>query len=325
MIKLKGPTMGISGRFKIDVLNPKGELVKDKCLPEQKNLVTEAGLRALISEKRDVRLVLGTGSTTPQREDVRLDNTLTVYNSSMTFKGASSKGDTFFEVSKEFVFNLGQVVGNITELGLAGWYTSLSSYTLITRALIKDASGDATSIEVLEDEQIKITYTLRLEIDGTNEPYSIMVEKDGDLTEHTITPKFKLQDWNELHRLFGGMSRVHNGMIRVGIDKGYSNIGSEEPDSATNNNYAGSFSEDRKTYTVNVEAFAGINKWVGDISYVGVSDCLTDNSSGGFNISNPEKEIYQGTAFVWQVDPPITKTNEQVMEMTCSVSATYGD
>lgn len=321
MLNLKGPSLGISGRFKIDVLNSKGELVEDKCLPEQKNLVTEAGLAQILKGEASPYLVLGTGSTPPQREDIRLDNALVVSPSRATFNGGTLLNETSFQVSRVFTFNLGQVVGNITELGLATPYSSLSSYTLLTRALIKDALGNATSIEILADEQLKITYTLKIELSDNVDPYTINVESDGNFTEHTITPLFKIH--NTQVQIFQ-TNRSGTFLMHVNYANGTS---SDSGDSVTK--HAGAFSVDRNTYSENWTGYAGISKWNGNIAFIGIADAMrrTDNfgATASFHLDSSRKESTSGTAFVWRIDPPIIKTNQQIMEISCSISVTYGD
>jgi hypothetical protein len=55
-----------------------------------------------------------------------------------------------------FRFNAGTATGNLSEVGV-GWNTGLFS-----RALIKDSNGDPTTITVLSNEYLDVTYELRL-------------------------------------------------------------------------------------------------------------------------------------------------------------------
>lgn len=329
MLKLKGPSMGISGRFKLDVLNSKGKLVEDKCLPEQKNLVTESGLSQFLSNNStSFRLALGTGSTPPQREDVMLDNFLTyspdAYGTSFTGLGYVTRIDsTSYESTREFVFDLGQVVGNITELGLVYGFGYNETPTLVTRALIKDALGNATSIELLEDEQLRVTYTLQMKISDSSEPYTLSVNNDGTLEEHTVTPFFAWRDLDYNYGFFVGrnVNYLHQAICTsLASDRSISSTG----DSGNVGN--GSFSEDRKTYSIEFEVYAGINKWNGETAWVGVLDHMRPGKVGSFSYNSSTGSYSTGsTTFIWQIDPPITKTNDQVMEITCSLSVTYGD
>lgn len=138
-------------------------------LAEFTNLITDVGLDHLIltSMSSSHGIVVGRGTTPPAVGNTALE---TIVNGSTTSSPRFSSGPsvlsgtpyygTRYRIAKRF--NAGQITGNISELGCA-YFTGTSrtsGYTLISRALIKNAEGVPTTIPILSDEVLDVVYDL---------------------------------------------------------------------------------------------------------------------------------------------------------------------
>lgn len=118
---------------------------------------------------------VGQGSVERVRGDNALGNEL---ERTSTSSGASrveadnGDGTSTVTCTRVIAFSLGQVVGNISEVGL---YDSGSSGTLIAGQLIKDEFGDPTTLTLLAGEQLKVTYTLEFIVPNAEQPVAPLV------------------------------------------------------------------------------------------------------------------------------------------------------
>ncbi|GAB2899699.1 hypothetical protein ACCI51_18180 [Microbulbifer echini] len=129
------------------------------------NLITDIGLNKLGTMSADdiVRnFYVGSGSATPAFTDTNM-NSLVGASSSIQ---SDSEG-TQIEVAPYYVylkktvrFAVGAAAGNLSEVGV-GWESDPSG-SLFSRALIRDADGNPTSLTVLNDEYLDVTYELRI-------------------------------------------------------------------------------------------------------------------------------------------------------------------
>lgn len=151
----------ISGRYKIEVKNKNGDI---KSTGWFKNLITNKGKDYFGHYSRNSLLSLckvGTSNTTPSSSDVDLYNAVAYTTTKSTVsQGLTSSSPYYAYASYLFTFAIGAVTGNIAEVGV-GWGTSNS---LFSRALILDGTGNPTTITVLSDEQLTVTYELRMSI-----------------------------------------------------------------------------------------------------------------------------------------------------------------
>lgn len=154
-------TADIRGKFVIDVLNKDGELVRTS--GEQENIITNHGLNSAILYGEGLftrtKVAMGTGTTTPSYADTVLVNKVGTLSGDATFVSVSNSGapDYVYSLTYRFTGAIGNVVGNLAELGLE---STSSPFNLKTRALIKDSSGNPTTISVSSSEQVIVTYTL---------------------------------------------------------------------------------------------------------------------------------------------------------------------
>lgn len=184
--------LGLEGRFKIE----KRKVGSDELIevaPWQENLILNRGLDALGDpQQRDLdgwmyALAVGSGSTPPAVTDTGLVAKVAQTERS-TASGATTSGRVVSPVPygwyrKTYQFNAGAAAGNLSELGLK-YYTN--DNLLNTRALIKDSSGQPTTITVLSDEILIVTYEVRVYVDMTDKTYTATIK--GVETTITVRP-----------------------------------------------------------------------------------------------------------------------------------------
>lgn len=156
-LKIKVP-VEVSGRFKLDVLGADGEVRHG--LDWFDNLVLDTGLARMVAGGPGFNICrVGTGNSTPLPTDQALNNQIA--NMAFTSQSAqnSDVGGGFAWTRVVYEFPLGAVVGNVAEVG-TGWHAS-NTGTLFSRALIKDAFGNPTTIPILDDEILRVTWEHR--------------------------------------------------------------------------------------------------------------------------------------------------------------------
>ncbi|UZV39861.1 tail fiber [Xanthomonas virus PB119] len=189
--------VGLEGRFKIQ----KKKVGSDELIevaPWQDNLITNYGLdqigvRGSISQWM-YALAVGSGSTPPAITDTGLVAKVAQAERS-TASGTAVAGQTqavpyYGWIRHTYEFAAGTAAGNLSELGLK-YYTV--DNLVHTRALIKDSSGNPTTITVLADEILIVTYEVRLYVDSTDKTYNETIK--GVPTVITVRPSSLINNW----------------------------------------------------------------------------------------------------------------------------------
>lgn len=176
------------------------------------NLITDNGMDKIFScpggafgiQHMFPRCYIGTGATVPAVTDTTLTSYLAASN---TIEGATETfvdgTPAYWKNVRTYRFNAGTATGNISEVG-TGW----ANNNLFSHALILDGGGIPTTITVLADEYLDVTYEFRNYIDKTlyegiitisGVAYDVdyQVESIGSppnidiaLSDSTATPKF---------------------------------------------------------------------------------------------------------------------------------------
>ncbi|WP_444897899.1 hypothetical protein [Microbulbifer sp. SSSA005] len=127
------------------------------------NLITNNGLDLLAasgtlegSYSAIGGVAVGTGNTTPSESDAQLASHRAFVRDSTSENTNINSTDRYLAVTKTWQFDPGEADGNITEIGVGENYNNLFS-----RALIVDTDGNPTSITVLSDEYLIVSYELR--------------------------------------------------------------------------------------------------------------------------------------------------------------------
>lgn len=174
---LDPPTPKLRGLYKLTVRDAKtGKVTKET--PWFENLITNAGLDGIWGGTPTgfqyifAACYVGTGNTAPAYTDVTLTTFLASTNqlgttpmSSWVYVAAAGSVPPYWTSTGQWTFGVGVATGTLSEVGIGnGNFTppSTGSYTLFSHALIVDGSGNPTTITVLSNEQLTVSYTLQL-------------------------------------------------------------------------------------------------------------------------------------------------------------------
>lgn len=153
--------MTVSGEYCLQVRKKTGEVVKDTGF--FKNLITNQGLDNICGSNSALRYMsVGTGTTAPAVTDTQLVNLRAVADIGNTGNTSITSLDTtnnYLITTLTASFLNGSASGNISEVGVG----AVSNGTLLTsRALVRDANGDPTTITVLSDEDLVVIYKFKV-------------------------------------------------------------------------------------------------------------------------------------------------------------------
>jgi hypothetical protein len=129
------------------------------------NLITDAGLNYLGSATSSNALSychVGSGSAAPDELDTSLATFIASHSSGSSVATAQASSPYYGKRTITYTFSTGQAAGNISEVGIANSASSSDvGFAMWSRALVLDGDGDPTTITVLSDEQLVVTYELR--------------------------------------------------------------------------------------------------------------------------------------------------------------------
>ncbi len=203
----------VSGRFKFEAVKRNGDR---RILAEFPNLILNNGLDLIGTTAYYLNYCrVGSGSNAPQVTDSYLGNQTAYTN---TTSGSTTNGTQgtspiyrWYKVTKRFAE--GVATGNISEVGMSSTDGNNTGDVLFSRALILDGSGNPTTITVLSNETLDVTYEFRRYIPETD--VTGTVELRGNT--HNYTGRACM--WASWHMPFqGGTSpndqmRVYDGTI----------------------------------------------------------------------------------------------------------------
>ncbi len=156
MITMQNETQ-CAGWFKIEATRPDGtRRVLADWFP---NLILNGGLDRM-GENADYLnwCQVGSGSTAPVATQTALVNRIAGTDvRQANVNGAQASAPYYGWYRRTFRFARGVAAGNLSEVGV-GW---ASTGSLFSRALILDGGGNPTTITVLSDEVLDVTYELR--------------------------------------------------------------------------------------------------------------------------------------------------------------------
>jgi hypothetical protein len=145
--------------FKVDSEGSEITGSRRKLVPPFRNLITDAGLERMGDNSDWMQWCqVGSGSTAPTVLDTGLVSRVAGTSTQQAFVTAAQNSEPYYLSSnKTYRFAEGVAAGNLSEVGV-GW---LSIGGLFSRALILDAGGVPTTITVLADELLDVTYRFR--------------------------------------------------------------------------------------------------------------------------------------------------------------------
>ena len=154
-------TTKVCGFYKLDAVKiVDGEEIKRPLTGWFPNLITNSGLDSIASGWSYIyRCVVGTGSSSPNATDIALVNQVAATASIIAQENEVNSTSPYYRrYVKVYRFGEGVAAGNLSEVGITD---SSSPHTLFSRALILDDFGDPTTITVLSDEYLDVTYEFR--------------------------------------------------------------------------------------------------------------------------------------------------------------------
>lgn len=133
-------------------------VVSDIIAKDHPNMILNSGLNALGTSSVCNSCVVGTGSTPVSASQTALvsqiASTSTIQAQST---GRSTQAPYYIWGRRTFRFGQGTAAGNLTEVGTSG-----DSGGLFSRALILNSAGEPTTLTILTDEWLDVTYELRI-------------------------------------------------------------------------------------------------------------------------------------------------------------------
>lgn len=161
----------IGGLYKLEAVNAKTG--KTRLLADWfPNLITNIGMdhlgpgtSATYNPDSFIACHVGSGSTPPTANDTAMKNHVATFNSSVSYNtlnksvGVNSTSPYYRYHRGTWRFPEGAAAGNLSEVGM-GW-SATHSGNLFSRALILDSYGNPTTITVLSDEFLDVTYEFR--------------------------------------------------------------------------------------------------------------------------------------------------------------------
>lgn len=178
VVPCPSPRIGVRGLFKFDAVRPDGRVRPlTGWFP---NLITDIGLNRIGSGGYLAACQVGTNNTAPTVNDSGLAG----YRAGTTTQRSSSYSATtsapYYGWKRiTFRFGVGAASGNLAEVAIATG-AAQSGSTNFSRALILDEYGDPTTITVLSDEVLDVTYELRLYPDLVDRTGTVTISGSGD-------------------------------------------------------------------------------------------------------------------------------------------------
>lgn len=161
--------LGLKGSYILEI----GKENQPKRLISQfDNLILNAGLNRIASNAVFRSFCqIGTGTTQPSESDVALTTYVANTGTMSTGLNTSIAGTNPYVIrsTMTFRFPVGSLSGEYFELGV-GW---ASSGSLFSKTRIKDLAGNDTSIRVMADEYLDVTYILEITPKQTDTVFNV--------------------------------------------------------------------------------------------------------------------------------------------------------
>ena len=217
------------------------------------NLILNAGLDRMGANGDYLNWCqVGSGSTAPATTQTTLVARVAGTNAVQSNTAANSGSAPYFaRRTIAFRFALGVATGVLAEVGV-GWATTGSLYS---RALILDALGNPTTITVLADESLDVTYELRMYVWTAETTGSIVL---NGVTHSTVQKSASAANWSLAFALMnaggGPTCSAFTGAVSVAITGSPSGV--SVGDAAIS---AAAYTPGALTRTLNITA--GLTQW----------------------------------------------------------------
>lgn len=148
----------VEGFYRFTINSPRGNR---ECFAHPvDNIFTDFGLNRIGTERAQTFCHVGTGTAAAVASDVSLQTWVASTSTTVSLTSTAQNSAPYFSTYViKFRFALGAVVGNMSEVGISEYSTNSG---MLSRALIVDSNGSATSITVLVDEVLDVEYSFRV-------------------------------------------------------------------------------------------------------------------------------------------------------------------
>lgn len=262
-----------------------------------KNIVLDTGLNQMSVGTWIDRVRVGSGNSTPVASQTQLDNTIasttTVLNGSSSVSKQTTTSPYYVAAKRTYRFAEGVAAGNISEVG-CGWGTGLA---LWNRALVKDLNGTPTTITVLSDEFLDVIVEVRYyPTQSFSGSFNLLDKTGGIVSSHTYTgiPKFDETNTTEFTKVSGRVLYLYSGSMNGVTTPPTSSLGGV----ATTSTYP---SSTKLTCTSSIPLTTANGSIKTAMLYF---NTITSDSS----------------AYKFEIEPPIVKTDKMVLSFTLSIS-----
>lgn len=150
--------IGLAGKYKMEAVNV--DTGERRLLADWfENLILDQGLNLIGTTGIMSKCLAGSGSTPPVNTNSSLQSligTTTTQTSTTTGNHIETDNSGYGWCRRVYRFSPGDATGNISEVGVGS-----SASILFSRSLVKDLDGNPTTITVLSNEYLDVTYELR--------------------------------------------------------------------------------------------------------------------------------------------------------------------
>lgn len=152
----------LAGFYRFDAvrLDAEGNVLSRRVVADWfPNLITDAGLEDMGTLSTYLTYCqVGAGNTAPQVEDTALVSLVAATSTINTTEAACASSSPYYTYRRNtYRFAEGVATGNLSEVSVG----KAASGGAFSRALILDGNGDPTTIQILSDETLDVTYELR--------------------------------------------------------------------------------------------------------------------------------------------------------------------
>lgn len=282
------------------------------------NNITNYGLNLLGSTTNPYGYCqVGTGAATPQNTDTTLQSWLA--SGGRTGASAptnSGSPDYSNSVTMTYTFSTGAVVGNISEIGIGPSTSSGSS--LFSRELIRDASGNPTTITLLSTETLIVYYTLKTYLPVTDNVITVNGTIGGSAASRSVTIRSANLIMTNSNDYYYGWAPFYNSypLAFTNMSDGLSKISTSSalPITGRVSDLNGSNPSSTSTSSYTANSFSSTKQFVWSPTVANQSNktallLLADRS--GLGPCGPIQ---------FEFDTPIVKTNLQTLTLQTTVS-----
>lgn len=180
------PPIGVRMEGWISLKKGKGSIITGE-IPAFKNIITNNGLDGVADNNvgnRTAYCHVGTGTSAEAATDTALGTFVGAEGvATSTSTSAEASSPYYMKYVRTWRFDPGEATGNISEVGFSSQATTGG---LFSRALVKDGGGSPTTITVLSDEWLDVTYEFRLYPGHTSADATGSISFSGSSKNYTL-------------------------------------------------------------------------------------------------------------------------------------------